>query len=60
VLCPKPKDRDVADVVGPPDLDQRLPTFEAGGSNIGREDVANRPGSICASHGEIFRAVIAR
>jgi hypothetical protein len=33
------------DVVGPLDLDQRFPTLEAGGSNLGREDFANRPGS---------------
>ena len=45
VLCLEPKDRHVADVVGSPDLDQRLPTLEAGGSNLGREDFANRPGA---------------
>ena len=44
MLCLEPKDRHVADVVGSPDLDQRLPTLEAGGSNLGREDFANRPG----------------
>ena len=44
MLCLEPKDRHVADVVGPPDLDQRLPTLEAGGSNLGREDFANGPG----------------
>jgi hypothetical protein len=44
VLCLEPKDRHVAEVVGSPDLDQRLPTLEAGGSNLGREDFANRPG----------------
>jgi len=32
----------VANVIGSPDLDQRLPTLEAGGSNLGREDFANR------------------
>jgi hypothetical protein len=36
-------------LLGPPDLD-----LEAGGSNLGREGFANGPGSICASHGEIF------
>jgi len=30
VLCVEPKDHHVADVVGSPDLDQRLPTLEAG------------------------------
>ena len=44
VLCLEPKDRHVADVLGSPDLDQRLPTLEAGGSNLGREDFANGPG----------------
>ena len=46
MLCLELKDRHVADVVGPPDLDQRLPTLEAGGSNLGREDFANRPGAL--------------
>jgi hypothetical protein len=36
-----PWDRHVADIVGPPDLDQRLPTLEAGGSNLGRAGFAN-------------------
>jgi hypothetical protein len=30
-------------LLGPPDLDQRLPTLEAGGSNLGREGFANGP-----------------
>jgi hypothetical protein len=34
----------VAEVVGSPDLDQRFPTLEAGGSNLGRADFANGPG----------------
>src|SRR5262249_39397550 len=46
VLCLEPKDRHVADVVGSPDLDQRLPTLEAGGSNLGRENFANGPGGL--------------
>jgi len=36
VLCLEPKGRHVADVIGSPDLDQGLPTVEAGGSNLGR------------------------
>ena len=60
VLCLEPKDRHVADVVGPPDLDQRLPTLEAGGSNLGREDFANRPGVSAPATVRFFLGVIAR
>src|SRR5215471_5100800 len=61
VLCLEPKDRHVADVVGSPDLDQRLPTLEAGGSNLGREGFANSPAaSARATARDFFCAVIAR
>ena len=60
MLCLGPKDRHVAEVVGSPDLDQRFPTLEAGGSNLGREDFANRPGASAPATARFFLAVIAR
>ena len=55
VPCLEPKDRHVADVVGSPDLDQRFPTLEARGSNLGREDFATAlvPSVALASNGGV-------
>ena len=43
------EDRHVADALGPPDLDQRLPTLEAGGSKTGRE-LSTIVARVCARH----------
>src|SRR5215813_13953054 len=48
VPCLEPKDHHS------PDLDHRLPTLEAGGSNLGRADFANRPGDM-AGAGQVRR-----